>query len=144
MIKKTLYFGNPVRLNTTNQQLVITKTDQESLLQNTTPISIPIEDIGIVVFDNPQITFTHNLMQLLIENNTAIITCNKQHLPVALTLNLAGNTLQTEKYKEQIEATVPLKKQLWQQTIKQKIINQAYALQSTGKQGANKLVYLAD
>jgi CRISPR-associated protein Cas1 len=40
-------------------------------------------------------------------------------------LNLDGHTLQSQRSKSQIEASVPLKKQLWQQTIIQKIENQA-------------------
>jgi CRISPR-associated protein Cas1 len=41
---------------------------------------------------------------------------------------LESNTLQSERFRAQIEATEPLKKQLWQQTVKAKISNQAAVL----------------
>ncbi|MGL6022188.1 MAG: hypothetical protein ACRC0A_03680 [Chitinophagaceae bacterium] len=46
--------------------------------------TIPIEDIGVVILDHQQITITHSLFQFLVANNTAVITCNSQHLPVGL------------------------------------------------------------
>lgn len=43
-------------------------------------------------------------------------------------LPLYGNTTQNERFRKQIEASLPLKKQLWQQTIRIKINNQASVL----------------
>jgi CRISPR-associated protein Cas1 len=92
--------------------------------------TIPVEDIGIVILDNKQITITHGLMEALLENNCALITCNSSRMPVGLMLPLAGNTTQTERFRDQIDASVPLKKQLWQQTVQAKIQNQAYVLEN--------------
>ncbi|HEV8081346.1 MAG TPA: type II CRISPR-associated endonuclease Cas1 [Chitinophagaceae bacterium] len=119
MIKRTLYFGNPAYLKTKDEQLVIE-------LQETGEVkSVPIEDIGIVILDHQQITITQAVLAKLLANNTAIITCDNTHHPVGMQLSLDGHTLQSQKFKTQIEASVPLKKQLWQQTISAKIINQA-------------------
>jgi CRISPR-associated protein Cas1 len=120
MIKRTLYFGNATRLSVQQQQLLI-KTDE---IERT----VPIEDIGVVVIDHYQTSVTHAVLHLLLENNVALITCNEKHHPTGLLLNLDGHTLQSEKFKAQIEASEPLKKQLWQQTIKAKIQNQAAVL----------------
>jgi CRISPR-associated protein Cas1 len=49
-------------------------------------------------------------------------------MPVGLQLPLSGNTIQSERFQSQIEASLPLLKQLWQQTIQYKITNQAYVL----------------
>ena len=122
MIKRTLYFGNSAYLSLRNNQLVVKKQGEEEK-------TVPIEDVGFIVLDNPQITITNALLEALIENNCAIINCGKTHLPVGLLLPLAGNTLQSEKFKAQIESSLPLKKQLWQQTVQQKILNQAKVLQ---------------
>ena len=122
MIKRTLYFGNSAYLSLRNNQLVVKKQGEEEK-------TVPIEDVGFIVLDNPQITITNALLEALIENNCAIINCGKTHLPVGLLLPLAGNTLQSEKFQAQIEASLPLKKQLWQQTVQQKILNQARVLQ---------------
>lgn len=121
MIKKTLYFGNATRLSVQQQQLLI-KTEERGT-------SVPIEDIGLVIIDHYQTSVTHAVLHLLLENNVAFITCNDKHHPTGLLLNLDGHTQQSEKFKAQIEASEPLKKQLWQQTIKSKINNQAAVLE---------------
>jgi CRISPR-associated protein Cas1 len=90
--------------------------------------TIPIEDIGVIILDNKQITITHGLLENLLENNCALITCNSNRMPYGLMLPLEGNTLQSERFTAQIEASLPLKKQLWQQTVEAKILNQAYVL----------------
>lgn len=122
MIKRTLYFGNPAYLHTKNEQLVITKKDDEEERQ------IPIEDIGVLILDHSQITITQPTLSRLLHNNTAVITCDETHHPIGLFLNLDGHTLQSQRFKAQTEATVPLKKQLWQQTVEAKILNQAKLL----------------
>lgn len=139
MIKKTLYFGNPAYLSLRNKQLLIQLP--EVVKNDTLPESfktdavktIPVEDIGVVILDNKQITITHGLMEALLDNNSALITCNSSRMPVGLMLPLAGNTTQTERFRDQIDASVPLKKQLWQQTVQAKIENQAYVLETKAK-----------
>jgi CRISPR-associated protein Cas1 len=136
MIKRTLYFGNPAYLKTQNDQLV-------AEIQQTNEVkSIPIEDIGMLLLDHQQITITHGLLYKLLANNTAVITCDASHHPTGMLLSLDGHSLQSQKFKAQIEASVPLKKQLWQQTIIAKIQNQA-ALLATHKQENKILLQLA-
>lgn len=135
MIKKTLYFGNPVYLSLRNAQLVIKLPDivkSESLpdgFKLQSEITKSIEDLGVVVLDNRQITITSGVLEALLENNCAVITCDSKSMPVGLMLPLYGNTTQNERFRYQLDASVPLKKQLWQQTIKMKIDNQASVLQ---------------
>lgn len=119
MIKRTLYFGNPAYLKTKNEQLVA------ELAQTGEVKTAAIEDIGILILDHQQITITQALIAKLLENNTAVITCNNTHHPVGLLLNLDGHTLQSQRFKHQIKASQPLQKQLWQQTVVAKIVNQA-------------------
>ncbi len=123
MIKRTLYFGNPAYLKMKDEQLVIELQETGELK------TAPIEDIGVVILDHQQITITQSVLAKLLANNTAIITCDSTHHPIGLQLTLDGHTLQSQKFKVQIEAPVPLKKQLWQQTITAKINNQATLLQ---------------
>ncbi|MHC1704098.1 MAG: type II CRISPR-associated endonuclease Cas1 [Tenuifilaceae bacterium] len=127
MIKRTLFFGNPTYLNLRDQQLVAEITTEEKK-----QVAVPIEDIGVVVLDSPQITITHPLLNALLANNSAVITCDEKHMPYGLLLPLEGNTLQSERFKDQLEASLPLKKQLWQQTVQAKIANQRWLLQSRG------------
>jgi len=131
MIKRTLYFGNPAYLSLRNAQLVINLPEANGMDDRTGKNTVPIEDICIVVLDNKQITITHGLMEALLGNNCALITCDSNRMPVGLLLPLCGNTIQSERFQSQIIASLPLQKQLWQQTIQQKITNQAYVLNIT-------------
>lgn len=137
MIKKTLYFGNPAYLSLKNSQMLIRLPEvekNESLpdkFKAEAVRTIPIEDIGVVILDNSQITLTHGLMEKLLENNCALIICDGKRMPYGMMLPLSGNTTQTERYRYQIDASLPLKKQLWQQTVEAKINNQAHLLSST-------------
>lgn len=134
MIKKTLYFGNPVYLSLKNAQLVIklpevVKNDTlPESFKRTSEVTKPIEDIGVVVLDHRQITITSGALEALLENNCAIITCDSKSMPIGLMLPLYGNTTQNERFRQQLDASLPLMKQLWQQTIKAKIENQAVVL----------------
>jgi CRISPR-associated protein Cas1 len=132
MIKKTLYFSNPAYLNTRDDQLVINIPGAKGIDELTKLNTIPIEDIGVVILDHQQITISHSLMTRLLANNAALITCDHTHHPTGLLLNLDGNQLQSARFKSQTDASLPLKKQLWQQTVKQKILNQAFHLQKNG------------
>jgi CRISP-associated protein Cas1 len=124
MIKRTLYFSNPSYLKTKNEQLVFESPETGETKQ------VPIEDIGLLILDHQQLTITQALIAKLLANNVALITCDNSHHPTGLLLNLDGNTLQSAKFQAQVEATVPLKKQLWQQTVSAKINNQASLLET--------------
>jgi CRISPR-associated protein Cas1 len=120
MIKRTILIENKSSLSTKNLQLIIKSEIRES--------SIPIEDIGFLVLDHPEIYLSIPAMNLIIENNSALIICSNNHLPNGMFLNLNSHHIQQEIFKNQIEASVPLKKQLWQQTIVEKITNQGLLL----------------
>ena len=134
MIKKTLYFGNPAYLSLNNAQLMIRlpeveKNDSVTIeFKKQAERTIPIEDIGVVVLDNKRITITTGAIEALLENNCALISCDSKSMPVGLMLPLVGNTLQSERFRDQLDASLPLKKQLWQQTVRQKVINQKHVL----------------
>jgi CRISPR-associated protein Cas1 len=127
MIKRTLFFGNPAYLSTKNEQIVISYPDKEQETK-----TVAIEDIGVIVLENQQITITNGLLEKLTNNNVALINCDQYHLPIGLLMSLNGHTEQTERFKNQINASAPLKKNLWQQTISAKIMNQAGLLKEKG------------
>ena len=143
MIKKTLCFSNPIYLSLRNAQLVLHLPEVESnktlpeAIKKEAERTIPIEDVGVVIFDNRRITITSGVMEALLENNCAVITCNQKSMPVGLLLPLCGNTTQNERFRSQIDASLPLRKQLWQQTIKQKILNQEYVLRTNTDKETN-------
>ncbi|WP_298535870.1 type II CRISPR-associated endonuclease Cas1 [uncultured Algibacter sp.] len=123
MLKKTLLFTNKCSITTSHEQLVI-KSNQRNK-------TIPIEDIGYLVIDHCETYISIPALNKLINNNCAVIFCNEKHLPNSMLLNLNSHHIQQEIFKHQIEASLPLKKQLWQQTIKEKIRNQGILLEKT-------------
>lgn len=138
MIKRTLYFGNPAYLKTLNEQLVIEMHDSGETK------TAPIEDIGLIILDHQQITITQALLAKLLANNTAVITCDHTHHPTGMMLSLDGHSLQSQKFKAQLEASAPLKKQLWQQTVVCKIQNQAALLELQYAENKLLLTYARD
>ena len=137
MIKRTLCFTNPAYLSLKNEQLVVKLPEVEGnaslpeAFKADAIRTVPIEDIGIVILDNSRITVTHGVLEKLLENNCAVVTCDSNHLPVGMLLPLCANSTQTERMRYQIDASQPLKKQLWQQTIVAKIQNQAAVLNTS-------------
>lgn len=158
MIKRTLYFGNPAYLSLRAGQLVIRlpesrcaevledvaeEADESSPDCDRRPAkTVPVEDIGVVILDHRQITVTQGLLEALIDNNCAVVTCGSNHLPVGLMLPLYCNTIQNERFRQQLDSSLPLKKQLWQQTVQSKIHNQAAVLKYvTGEVHRNMVVW---
>jgi CRISPR-associated protein Cas1 len=134
MLKKAVLIENKSAISTKNNQLVI----ESELRQGV----IPIEDIGFLVIDHQETYMSLPAMNALIDHNAAVIICGRNHLPNGLFLNLNSHHIQQELFKHQIEASVPLKKQLWQQTIIEKIKNQGILLEKiTGKK--NQFEFLA-
>ena len=136
MIKKTLYFGNPAYLSLRMGQIVIKLPEVErnpdlpERMKQESEVTKPIEDIGIVILDHKRITLTQGLLEALLESNCAVITCDSHSMPVGLMLPLYGNSTQNERFRKQLDSSLPLRKQLWQQTIRAKIENQAAVLAS--------------
>jgi CRISPR-associated protein Cas1 len=127
MIKRTLFFSSPLYLSIENQQLLVTNKKTAEIKR------VTVEDLGFVVLDHPQLSFSLAVIQHLAANNVAVVFCDHKHIPVSMLLHLDTHQVQTERFHHQITASLPLKKQLWQQTIKSKINNQASMLEYAGK-----------
>jgi CRISPR-associated protein Cas1 len=93
---------------------------------------LPLEDIGILILDHQQITLTHTVLQQIAAYNIALVSCDANHLPASLLMPLEGHSTMQERFRNQIAASEPLKKQMWQQTMKAKIGNQAALLAKLG------------
>ena len=137
MLYRSIYIGNPAYLKLKDKQLKVTNPETKEEKG-----SVPIEDIGLVMLDHYQITLSHQLIQELMKNNVILISCDERHLPLAGMLTFSGNTLFSERVKAQIEASEPLKKQLWKQTIECKILNQLKVLEQLGKYATPMYEYL--
>jgi len=127
MLKRILFFSNPFYLSVKNSQLIITSKESGEIKKAV------LEDLGFVILDNEQITFTQSFIQELAENNVAVVFCNKKHHPSSMLFHLDSNHVQTEVFRHQINAGEPLKKLIWKQIIIAKIKNQAKLFEKTGK-----------
>ncbi|MCS6987974.1 MAG: type II CRISPR-associated endonuclease Cas1 [Chloroherpetonaceae bacterium] len=127
MIKRTLLLTSPAHLSTRYEQLVVKLRDAEEETR------VPMEDIGVLLLESPEVTISTAALSKLTHYNVAVVVCDAQHLPSGLLLPLDANSVQTERFLAQLEAKLPLKKQLWQQTVAAKLLNQALHLEHRGK-----------
>ena len=130
MLKRTLFFSQPYQLSLRNNQMIITTKEMPDMQR-----SIPIEDIGFVILEHQQTNITLPLLNALSDNNVAVIFCGSDFMPNAMLMNLDSNKTQSENYRHQINASEPLKKNLWKQIVEYKIRNQANLLNKLGKDG---------
>jgi CRISPR-associated protein Cas1 len=124
MIKRTIVLSNQAYIKKENDQLVVQ--------QGTEIKSVPLEDIGVLMMESHQCTITEAVLSALMANNAVVISCDGYHHPDGIMLPVAGNVLHTAVLKDQLDASLPLKKQLWQQTMKAKITNQSVTLAMFG------------
>tara|TARA_Y100001934_G_scaffold228890_1_gene275564 strand:+ start:1658 stop:2542 length:885 start_codon:yes stop_codon:yes gene_type:complete len=125
MIKRTISIDNPSKLSVQDSQLVIEQSGEIAG-------KIPVEDIGILIIDHPAVLYTHIAITALVENNAAVIFSAKNHHPTGLLLPLDTNSVQSERFRHQVEAGQPIKKRLWQLTVQAKIKNQGNLLTKFG------------
>ncbi|HJA99232.1 MAG TPA: type II CRISPR-associated endonuclease Cas1 [Candidatus Alistipes avicola] len=130
MLKRALFFSTPYCLSLRDGQMIIHTREAPDQRK-----SIPIEDIGFVVLENQQVSITLPLLNALSDNNVAVIFCGENRMPNAMLMNLDSNRTQGESYRNQIEASEPLKKGLWKQIVEAKVRNQAALLRKLGRDG---------
>lgn len=130
MLKRTLVFSNPMTLSLKNCQLVLAYKDDPD-----NKVTIPIEDIGVVIIEHQQVSITIPLMNALVEGNVQVVMCNNRGMPSAMLQSFEGNNLQGENLRNQMGAGEVLKKQLWKQIVEAKIRNQAALLNKVGQEG---------
>jgi CRISPR-associated protein Cas1 len=128
MIKKIVEVSSgPTRLSVAHRQLVVAREEHP-------PASVACEDIGVLIVDNPAVSYTHGVFTALLDHGAAVVLCGGDHHPAGLLMPLAGNAVQNERYRAQIEAPVPLKKRLWQALVETKLRQQGAVLAwATGK-----------
>jgi len=137
MLKRTIYIGNPAYLKLKDHQLQIVDPDSKELKG-----SVPIEDMGFLVLDHPQITLSHPVILLLQQHNVAIISCDESHLPLGLMLPISGHVEHSDRLKHQINCSEPLRKQLWKQTVEAKIFQQKEVLRKRNIEHESLLKYM--
>ena len=119
MIKRTIEVSRePAHLTVRLGQLLLQRGDQ-------TAASIPCEDIGVVVVDEPRTTYSHAALAALARSDAVLVVCGDDHLPAAVLLPLADHSQVVWRIAEQVAISKPLRKQLWRQLVRAKIRAQA-------------------
>jgi len=112
-------YGGKVRLE--NHLLVM-------VFNEINTVSVPLEDIAVLILDNQQLTITQPALGALGENNIPVVVSNRKHQPSSILLPLVGNGKQTEYFIDQINSPAPVRKKAWKEVIQAKILSQAELL----------------
>lgn len=130
MLKRTLVFSNAMDLSLKNKQIVVAYREMPS-----ETITVPIEDVGVVILENQMTKITLPLLNALTDSNVQVVICDNKGMPNSMLFNLDSNNTQGETLRHQMEVGEVLKKQLWKQIVEAKIRNQAALLNKTGYNG---------
>jgi CRISP-associated protein Cas1 len=122
VIRKTVEIATAgTRLSVAHRQLVIERPDEEKR-------TLPCEDIGVLVVDHPQTSYTHAVFTTLLEQGAAILLCSASHLPAGLILPFDAHTTQTGRHRAQAECGDGVKNRAWQIIVAAKLRQQATVL----------------
>ena len=137
MIARTLCFSSIGKLSLKYEQLVWTPAEGEIR-------TIPVEDIGFIILESERIDITTATLQLLCENNVAVVVCDKAHIPAAQLLPYSANTVSSETTEAQLAATDAVQGRLWKFIVQLKIRNQSTLMRRLGAAQWRRLETLAD
>ncbi|ASP17789.1 type II CRISPR-associated endonuclease Cas1 [Neisseria sp. KEM232] len=130
MTWRSLLISNSGKLSLQRKQILIQQSGES--------YTVPIEDIAVIVIEHRETVITAPLLSALAEHGATLLTCDEQFLPCGQWLPYSQYHRQLKTLKLQLGISVPLKKQLWQHIVKQKILNQAFAADETGNDIAAK------
>ena len=126
MAKQTLVIETAKELSLRDGMIAITDKETGEIVFR------PIEDVQLIMLDHHSAKITAPLMTRLAMNNASVIYCDETHMPVSMTMDLDSNTLQGKRFKNQLEASAPMNKQIWKQIVEAKILNQSLLLEKLG------------
>ncbi|MFB3905711.1 MAG: type II CRISPR-associated endonuclease Cas1 [Acidobacteriota bacterium] len=119
MIKRIIEISSrPVQLRVRLGRLIIHQGSLE-------PVSIPCEDVGFLVIDHAQATFSTHVLTTLANYGAGVVFCGPTHLPESMVLPFSQNRETISRLHQQITASVSTRKRLWQQIVRAKIHAQA-------------------
>lgn len=132
MIKRTIEISrDPMHLMVRDGQLLILRKDEAEARRRVPAnppnlaASIPCEDLGMVMVDNRETTFSASALSQLAEHGAAVAVCGPNHLPIGLLLPLSDRHETVWRIKEQIAASRPRRKNIWKVIVQAKIRAQA-------------------
>lgn len=135
MIRRTLEVGSKARLRVKLNQLIVHNDEGEQ--------TIPFEDIGFLILDNPQIICSQSVFRHCARENVALIVTDERHLPTAILLPLDVHSTQGKIMRIQASTPEQVQNMIWQQIIQAKISMQAAVLNAVHDLKSARLERLA-
>ena len=129
---RSVVISNPAQLNLNANALQVSQRIEGQDKQ----ARVPLEDINVLVLDNPQITLTSALLSALMESQVCLISVGSNHLPNGVMLPYLPHSRGNRVINAQINMTAPLRKRLWLQVLQEKIHNQSAVLAHFARQQA--------
>lgn len=113
----------PTKLSLRNNQMIVTQSGVEKSQS-------PCEDIGVIVVDQPQTIYTHQLLCHLSSSDAVVVLCDQNHLPTSILLPMTDHSTLVQRLNLQISISAPRRKKLWAEIVKEKLRRQAENLPS--------------
>jgi len=126
--------SDKIRISVKAGFLKIQKSDSEE--------KIAFDEIDVVIINSHGAQISNKAIMRLSEYGIPIVHCAQNAMPCALTLPCGQNVYRKERIESQISCSLPLKKKLWKEVVRAKILNQAQVLNING-QAHKDLVVLA-
>ena len=121
-LKRTLEIATPgTNLYMRHQQLMVARPNELT-------VSIPIEEIGVLVLDEARCNITQSVLAKLAESTVAVVVNNSKHLPIGILLPTGSHSLVVAIQNDQLRTSEPKKKRLWQRIVQAKVFMQSCVL----------------
>lgn len=87
-------------------------------------MSIPINDIDVVLFSNSRTNVSVNLLNYLANQNVCVFFCDEKYMPCAVVNPIVGNLFTLKIFNEQIKWSTEFKNKAWKKIVEIKCENQ--------------------
>ena len=101
---------------------------------------ILLDEIAILVIENPAVSLTGCLIEALIDKKVKVIFCDSKRSPTAELIPHHGSHDSTAKIRDQEAWSEEVKAVIWREIITEKIRKQAAFLYETGKEKESELI----
>lgn len=135
MAWRGLHLSRPARLSLQHRRILVAQDEGE--------VSFPLEDVAWVVLDTPQVTATSALISACLQAGIPMIFCDARHTPCGMLLPFHQHFQQAGVARQQMAASAPLQKRLWQSIVRRKLGNQAANLDRLQVEGGSTLREMA-
>ncbi|MEW5839094.1 MAG: type II CRISPR-associated endonuclease Cas1 [Pseudomonadota bacterium] len=132
MAWRSVVITQPARLKLEHKALAVE--------QDAGAVRIPLEDISVLVIDQPQVSLTAQLLAACAARQIAVITVDETHTPNGVLLPHLPHSRALQVMRKQLDMSQPRKKQLWRGIVQRKLRNQAEVLEWQGHEAASRRV----